>query len=95
MCRKCVETFHFLSFSNGFSKKRKALQTLDTKGFEALFSWFKLNLSEPLDVPGGHTIILIYQWFITAMFTFCLPYFLDHPTRSGLVFGYSRFVLHT
>jgi len=29
------------------SKKEKALQTLDNKGFEALFNWFKLVLSEP------------------------------------------------
>ncbi len=34
------------------------LQTFDTKGFEALFSWFKLVLSEPLDVPGGNFIFL-------------------------------------
>lgn len=36
------------------------------------------------DVPGGHTISLVYQWSSTIMFTFCLPSFSDHPLLSGL-----------
>lgn len=50
-------------------KKGKALQILDIKGSEALFSWFKLVLSEPMDVPRGHITILRYQRLTTIMFT--------------------------
>ncbi len=48
MCRN----FSFSIFFLWIPEKQKAPQTLDTKGFEALFSWFKLILSEPDYVPS-------------------------------------------
>jgi len=65
--------FSFSIFFQYILKKRKAFQTLEIKGFEALFSWFKLILSEPFDVPGGHTEILIYQALVYSLYTICLP----------------------
>lgn len=60
MCRN-------FSFSIVFPEKAKALQTFDTKGFEVLFGWFKLYLSEPYYVPGGIRTPALYEELVLQL----------------------------